>query len=354
MLPTDLERHGLTPTGPVHWNLPPPALYEQALSRGEGIIAEEGAFVARTDPHTGRSPKDKFVVREPETEDHIAWGPVNVALSAEAYARLHRDVAAFLEAQELFVRDVWAGADRSHRLAVRVVSTSAWHSLFVHNMFLEPTAGEREEFEPGFTVLHAPEFAADPDVHGTRSGTFIVVNFGERTVLIGGTRYAGEIKKSVFSVLNYLLPRQGVLSMHCSANLGAGGDVALFFGLSGTGKTTLSADPGRRLIGDDEHGWTREGVFNFEGGNYAKVIRLSRAGEPLIWELADVAEAAGIPVQHAIFDRFGSDGAQFIRHGIPAALVGPATRYTHSPFEMIDERDLDYTLRLLQAWVTSA
>ncbi len=282
-LTADLSRHGLKARGPVHWNLAPAVLIEQAIRRGEGALSEDGAFVARTTPHTGRSPNDKFTVREPESEGRIWWGNVNVPLSPEHYGKLIGDVREYLSNQELYVSDVHAGADPQYRLNVRVISPSAWHSLFVHNMFITPTDEERRDFEPGFTVLHAPEFRADPAVHGTRSETFVVVNYGERVVLIGGTRYAGEIKKSIFTVMNYLLPLQGVLSMHCSANVGESSDVALFFGLSGTGKTTLSTDPTRRLIGDDEHGWSDVGVFNFEGGNYAKVIRLSAEGEPLIY-----------------------------------------------------------------------
>ena len=282
-LTADLTRHGLKARGPVHWNLPPAALVEQAIRRGEGSLSKHGAFVARTTPFTGRSPKDKFTVREPSSEEKIAWGGVNVPMTQEHYAKLLADVREYLQDQELYVSDVYAGADPEYRLNVRVISTGAWHSLFVHNMFITPTDEERKDFEPGFTVLHAPELQADPEVHGTNSGAFVVINFGERTVLIGGTRYAGEIKKSIFSVMNYLLPLQGVLSMHCSANVGSEGDVALFFGLSGTGKTTLSTDPSRHLIGDDEHGWSESGVFNFEGGNYAKVIRLSAEGEPLIY-----------------------------------------------------------------------
>ena len=274
---------GLLSEGPVHWNLAPAVLIEHAVRRGEGVLTRDGSFAAVTAPHTGRSPNDKFVVREPSSDAHIWWGEVNQPLEQSKYEALLRDVREYLRGRELYVRDVWAGADPAYRLGVRVVGTHAWHSLFVHNMFIEPTREERARFEPGFTVLHAPDFQADPEVHGTRTGTFIVLNFGERVVLIGGTHYAGEVKKSMFTVLNYLLPRQGVLSMHCSANMGEAGDVALFFGLSGTGKTTLSTDPERQLIGDDEHGWSDRGVFNFEGGNYAKVIRLSAAGEPLIY-----------------------------------------------------------------------
>ena len=279
----DLSRHGLNARGPVHWNLGAAGLIEQAIRRGEGSLTEEGSFVAITTPHTGRSPNDKFVVREASSEDKIAWGSVNVPLSQAHFERLHQDVLRYLENQELYVQDLYAGADPAYRLNVRVISPSAWHTLFARNMFIVPPAEERKDFEPGFTVLHAPEYHADPSVHGTRTGTFVVINFGARLVLIGGTRYAGEIKKSIFSVMNYLLPLEGVLSMHCSANVGKGGDVALFFGLSGTGKTTLSTDPTRHLIGDDEHGWSEDGVFNFEGGNYAKVIRLSPEGEPLIY-----------------------------------------------------------------------
>jgi phosphoenolpyruvate carboxykinase (ATP) len=281
---TSLREHGLSPTARVHWNLAVAELVEHAVSRGEGRLSADGSFVASTVPHTGRAPKDKFTVREGSSEEEIWWGEVNVALSPEHYGSLRRDILAHLNARDdLYIRDVWAGADPDYRLDVRVVTPSAWHSMFVDNMFLDPGPEGRSGFQVGFTVLHAPGFQADPARHGTRSDAFVVINFGERTVLIGGTSYAGEIKKSIFSVMNYLLPQQGVLPMHCSANVGAGGDVALFFGLSGTGKTTLSADPGRALIGDDEHGWADSGVFNFEGGNYAKVIRLSSEGEPMIW-----------------------------------------------------------------------
>jgi phosphoenolpyruvate carboxykinase (ATP) len=281
MAERSLAAHDIRP-GRAHMNLSPAVLVEHAVRRGEGRLTAGGAFVGSTVPHTGRSPDDKYVVREPSSEDRIWWGKVNVPYDAAVFATLYDDVRAHLADQELFISDLWAGADPAHRVNVRVISPSAWHSLFVNNMFIEPSAKDRAEFEPGFTILHAPEYEADPDRHGTRSGTFIVLNFGERLILIGGTRYAGELKKSIFTVMNYLLPQQGVLPMHCSANVGADGDVALFFGLSGTGKTTLSADPERALIGDDEHGWTDRGIFNFEGGNYAKVIRLSPEGEPLI------------------------------------------------------------------------
>jgi len=277
-----IEEHGLASGHSQIWNASPAELIEHALRRGEGQLVEGGAFNAVTAPHTGRSPNDRFVVREPSSEGDVWWGAVNVPLEAEQVERLRADLVAHLEKSDLFIRDVWAGADPAYRIAVRAITPSAWHNLFVHNMFRQPEPSELEGMKPAFTILHAPDFEADPRRHGTRTGTFIVVNFGRGEVLIGGTRYAGEMKKSIFSVLNYLLPKQGVLSMHCSANVGNDGDVALFFGLSGTGKTTLSADPERRLIGDDEHGWSEGGVFNFEGGCYAKVIRLSPEGEPEI------------------------------------------------------------------------
>src|SRR5881296_28260 len=279
---------GISTEQRLHRNLTPTQLYEHALRRGEGIVTNSrggggGPFAAMTSPHTGRSPNDKFLVEEPDSTDRIWWGKVNQPIAPEKFERLKADVEAHLSGQELFVRDVYACADPNFRLPIRFVTPNAWHALFVYNMFLRPADGELSRFVPGFEVLHAPEFHADPQVHGTKSGTFIVISFAQRTILIGGTRYAGELKKSVFTVLNYLLPKRGVLSMHCSANLGRAGDVALFFGLSGTGKTTLSADQDRALIGDDEHGWSDQGVFNFEGGCYAKVIRLSSEGEPEIF-----------------------------------------------------------------------
>ncbi|MEX2295146.1 MAG: phosphoenolpyruvate carboxykinase (ATP) [Gemmatimonadota bacterium] len=278
-----LDTHGLTPSAQVHWNLSPPELYERTLSRGEGRLAHMGGLAVETAPHTGRSPLDKFLVRDRATEASVDWGSVNVPISSESYEELRKEVVAHLNGRELFVRDARAGQDPAAGINVRVVTTSAWHALFAWNMFLRPGTAELEEIRPDFVVLHAPELEADPALHGTRTGTFIVVSFSDRTVLIGGTHYGGEIKKSVFSVLNHLLPEEGILPMHCSANVGKGGDVALFFGLSGTGKTTLSADPERGLIGDDEHGWGARGVFNFEGGCYAKVIRLAPGSEPEIY-----------------------------------------------------------------------
>jgi phosphoenolpyruvate carboxykinase (ATP) len=279
-----LEKQGLDPKGKIHWNLIAPELMSEATRRNEGEFAARGAFVAVTSPHTGRSPNDKFVVKEPSSENDVDWGKVNQPFAPEKYALLLADVRDYLNARdELYVEDLYCGADPNYRLSVRYVSPNAWHMAFVRNMFIRPELTELATFDPNFTVLHAPEFQADPARHGTRTSTFIVLNIAERTILIGGTRYAGELKKSMFTVMNYLLPKQGVLSMHCSANIGHTGDTALFFGLSGTGKTTLSADPERALIGDDEHGWSKDGVFNFEGGCYAKVINLSPEGEPDIY-----------------------------------------------------------------------
>jgi len=279
-----LTKQGLSPSGRIHWNLISSELMQAAARRNEGEFAASGPFVACTTPHTGRSPNDKFVVRESSSENDVDWGKVNQPIADENYQRLLADVREYLNGRaELFVEDLYCGADPAYRLSVRYVSPNAWHMAFVRNMFIRPDLPELATFDPNFTVLHAPEFHADPGKHGTRTGTFIVLNIAERTILIGGTRYAGELKKSMFTVMNYLLPKQEVLSMHCSANIGTAGDTALFFGLSGTGKTTLSADPERSLIGDDEHGWSKDGVFNFEGGCYAKVINLSPEAEPDIF-----------------------------------------------------------------------
>ena len=290
---------GLESPDTARRNLQPAALYEVAIRTGEGQVARGGPFCAVTTPHTGRSPNDKFVVREPSTQADIWWGKVNQPLTPEQWGALRADVVAYLGNQQLYVMDVLAGADPARRVPVRFVTTSAWSAIFVHNMFIRPQPEDLANFEPGFTVLHAPELQADPERHGTNSGTAIVINFAEHTALIAGSRYAGEMKKSMFTVLNYIYPKQGVFSMHCSANVGPGGDVAIFFGLSGTGKTTLSADPARGLIGDDEHGWSDEGVFNFEGGCYAKVIRLSREGEP---EIYATTERFGTILENVVVD----------------------------------------------------
>ena len=279
-----LGNHGLNPTASVHWNFSSTQLIEEAVRRSEGRLSAGGALVTRTGHHTGRSPNDKFTVEEPSSKDKIWWGKVNRPISEANFRALRQEVVAHLDSHDLFVFDGWAGAHPSHRLPIRVVTPHAWHCLFAGNMFLHGSADELARHVPEFTVLHAPAVTADPAQHGTNSETFIVVNFGTREIVIGGSQYAGEIKKSIFSVLNYRLPDQGVMPMHSSVNIGADGNAAVFFGLSGTGKTTLSADPRRTLVGDDEHGWSDDGVFNFEGGCYAKVIRLSEEAEPEIYE----------------------------------------------------------------------
>ena len=277
----DLERDGIAASR-LYWNLSAAALYEEAVRRQEAVIAAEGPLACRTGQHTGRSPNDKFLVREPSTEAEIAWGKVNRPMTAEHFDVLHADLLQSLQGRELFVQDCFAGADPKYRLPIRVINELAWHNLFARNLFIVEARGSSAHM-PDFTIIDSPGFRADPRRHGTNSDVVVALNFAKRLVLIGGTSYAGEIKKSIFSVLNYLLPMQNVMSMHCSANIGEAGDVALFFGLSGTGKTTLSSDPERMLIGDDEHGWSDRGVFNFEGGCYAKTIRLSPDAEPEIY-----------------------------------------------------------------------
>ena len=278
----DLRAYGIINPGTVYANLPAPALTELAVGRGEGLLTATGALAAYTGARTGRSPQDRYVVAEPSSQGQIWWGPVNRPMEPAAFGRLFDRVLAYLQGRDLFVFDGWACADPRYRLNVRVIAEKAWHVLFSQCLLLRPPPGPRDG-EPGLTILDVCGMHADPARDGTRSNVFVVLNLERRLVLIGGTHYAGEIKKAVFSVLNYLLPEQGVFPMHCSANIGPAGDTALFFGLSGTGKTTLSADPERRLIGDDEHGWSDVGIFNNEGGCYAKTIRLSREGEPQIW-----------------------------------------------------------------------
>lgn len=282
------SRHGLEEDGidnpeAIYWNLTIPSLYEQAVRRREGLIAQNGPIVFHTGRHTGRSPRDKFVVRNADSEGDIWWGSVNHPFEPEQFDLLHRRMLRYLNGKQVFVQHPYAVADPRYRMPVRIITELAYHSLFVRNMFIDPMMGVLESREPQFTVIDVPSFHASPEEDGTRSEVFIILNFERRLALIGGTSYAGEIKKGIFTVLNYLMPKQGVLSMHCSANYGPDGDVALFFGLSGTGKTTLSTDPERRLIGDDEHGWGEHGVFNFEGGSYAKTIRISAEAEPLIY-----------------------------------------------------------------------
>ncbi|MCZ6684491.1 MAG: phosphoenolpyruvate carboxykinase (ATP) [Candidatus Dadabacteria bacterium] len=277
------EQHGIKNPGGIYYNLPIPALYEEVIRREEGLIGEGGTLVAYTGVHTGRSPADRFIVKEPGTENDILWGPVNKAISPEHFDSLHKKILDYYEGKDLFVRDLSVCAHPEYRTNVRVISEYAWHNVFVNNLFIRPDPQDLPHKSVGFTVLCAPGVKADPETDGTRSETFIILNFEKRMAIIGGTQYAGEMKKSVFSALNFLLPEKGVFPMHCSANVGKDGDVALFFGLSGTGKTTLSADPDRALIGDDEHGWFDNGVFNFEGGCYAKAIKLNPKTEPGIY-----------------------------------------------------------------------
>ena len=278
-----LENHGIRNVNMAFWNFPTPALYEQAIRRKEATLAHGGALVTRTGHHTGRSPHDKFIVDEPTSHDTVWWGDINRSMTEDQFNGLHKRMLAYLQGRDVFIQDLFAVADRSRRVPIRVITETAWHSLFARNLFFWASRQDIECFEPDFTILHAPRFHAEPDIDGTRSGVFVVLHLAKRLVLIGGSSYAGEIKKSVFSILNYIMPPRGVLPMHCSANQGADGDVAIFFGLSGTGKTTLSADSRRILIGDDEHGWGPDGIFNFEDGCYAKVIRLRPEAEPEIY-----------------------------------------------------------------------
>ncbi|HEY5710613.1 MAG TPA: phosphoenolpyruvate carboxykinase [Allosphingosinicella sp.] len=278
-----LSHQGIDTPAALHWNLGPAVLVEQALARGEGLLAKDGPLVVKTGKHTGRSAKDKFIVRDAETESTIWWDN-NKAMSPDHFAALKADFFSALGAKaDLFVQDLYGGSQPEHRVRVRVVNEYAWHSHFIRTLLVRPDEIDLAGFEPEFTIIDLPSFRADPARHGTRSETVIALNLTEKLILIGGTEYAGEMKKSVFSILNYLLPVRGVMPMHCSANIGPAGDTAIFFGLSGTGKTTLSADASRTLIGDDEHGWSDSAVFNFEGGCYAKMIRLSPEAEPEIY-----------------------------------------------------------------------
>ncbi len=301
---TPLGGTGVAAGGAVHANLTAAPLVAAAMRRGEGRLSAHGAFIGVTGIHTGRSVADKFVVQDPEVMDQVAWGRINQPMSRAHFHTFVGRVRDHLGAQpELFTEDLYAGADPAHRIRVRVVTTNAWHALFARNMFLRPPAADLADFTPDYTILHAPDLDAVPPEDGCKSTTCIALSFQDRIIAIAGTSYAGEIKKSIFTVMNWLLPARGVLPMHCSANLGAAGDAALFFGLSGTGKTTLSSDPERRLIGDDEHGWSDAGIFNFEGGCYAKVINLSRAAEPQIW---DASHRFGVVLENVVADATGA------------------------------------------------
>jgi phosphoenolpyruvate carboxykinase (ATP) len=321
----DLSYQGIDTPAAIHWNLGPTCLVEEALKRGEGLLAKDGPLVVKTGKHTGRSAKDKFIVRDAETEANIWWDN-NASLAPEHFAALKEDfLAALAQRKELFVQDLFGGSQPEHRVRVRVINELAWHNLFIRTLLVRPEESELAGFEPEFTIIDLPSFRADPARHGTRSETVIAVNLTEKMVLIGGTAYAGEMKKSVFGILNYLLPPTGVMPMHCSANIGPKGDTAVFFGLSGTGKTTLSADASRTLIGDDEHGWSDTAVFNFEGGCYAKMIRLSPEAEPEIYattkRFGTVLENVVIDEETRILDLDDASLAENTRGAYPIDFI---------------------------------
>ncbi len=294
-----LDAQGITETGNQYWNMGTAQLYEEAISRGEGKLADGGALVVKTGRCTGRSANDKFTVRDDMTENTIDWGKVNRPMSSDHFDIIHQAFLDHMKGMDVFVQDLWGGSDPENRVAVRTIGELAWHSLFCRTMLVRPQADEQLEMTPQFTVINLPSFKADPATMGCNSETIIAVNFQKGLVLIGGTHYAGENKKSVFSILNYLLPEKGIMPMHCSANIGDDGDVAIFFGLSGTGKTTLSADSSRTLIGDDEHGWSDDSVFNFEGGCYAKLINLSEEAEP---EIFATTKRYGTLIENVVMD----------------------------------------------------
>jgi len=302
-LSISLADQGIETAAKIYPNCSAEQLVEQALARGEGRLAKHGPLVVETGPHTGRSAKDKFIVRDEGTQDTVWWGKVNASMTPEHFANLKQDFFAALGQQkELFVADLFGGSQPEHRINVRIINELAWHNLFIRTLLVRPTEDELEGFEPEYTIIDLPSFRADPARHGTRSETVIAVNLTEKLILIGGTKYAGEMKKSVFGILNYLLPAKGVMPMHCSSNIGADGKTAVFFGLSGTGKTTLSADASRTLIGDDEHGWSDTAVFNFEGGCYAKMIRLSQEAEP---EIYATTRMPGTVLENVVMDENG-------------------------------------------------
>ena len=295
-----LDRQGITTNATIHANLGTAPLVEHAVRNGEGILAADGPFVVATGKHTGRSAKDKFIVKDAETENTVWWGKTNVPMTPEHFANLKEDfLAALTQKDQLYVADLFGGSQPEHRVNVRVINEFAWHNLFIRTLLVRPKAEELAAFTPEYTIIDLPSFRADPERHGSRSETVVAVNFAEKLILIGGTAYAGEMKKSVFGILNYLLPAKGVMPMHCSANIGADGKTAVFFGLSGTGKTTLSADASRTLIGDDEHGWSDTAVFNFEGGCYAKMIRLSAEAEP---EIFATTKRFGTVLENVVID----------------------------------------------------
>jgi phosphoenolpyruvate carboxykinase (ATP) len=322
-----LEQHGIRNIGVAYWNLGTAQLLEHAIRRHEGFFASGGSFVVRTGQFTGRSPRDKFVVRDEVTDTSVHWGPVNQPMSEDQFRRIYSKMLAFWQGHDVYVQDCYAGADPMYSMPIRVITGLAWHSLFARQLFIRPDPSRTTEHIPEFTIFFAPIFQADPQEDGTNSETCIAINFKKRVVLIAGTSYAGEMKKSVFSILNYVLPERNVFPMHCSANMGSDGAVALFFGLSGTGKTTLSADPHRRLIGDDEHGWSDHGVFNFEGGCYAKAIRLSRDNEPEIWDairFGTILENVAIDSETRLLDFDSEEITENTRAAYPLTFIDNA------------------------------
>jgi phosphoenolpyruvate carboxykinase (ATP) len=320
-----LEQHGIHNINIAYWNLGPSQLMEHAVQRREGTFSAEGALVVRTGQFTGRSPKDKFVVRDEVTDRTVQWGAVNQPMTEANFDRLYAKMLTFWQGHDVYVQDCSVGADPEYSVPLRVVTQLAWHNLFARQLFIR--SAEPENHRPDFTILFAPDFQASPSEDGTNSETCIVINFKKRVVLICGTSYAGEMKKSAFTIMNYLLPERGVFPMHCSANIGKKGDTALFFGLSGTGKTTLSADPHRRLIGDDEHGWSDSGVFNFEGGCYAKCIRLSRQNEPQIWNAiryGTVLENVAMDAESRLLDFDSEEVTENTRAAYPLSFIEEA------------------------------
>jgi phosphoenolpyruvate carboxykinase (ATP) len=325
-----LDQHGIHNLNAIYWNLPTPRLYEEVIRRREGRVSHIGPLVIRTGHHTGRSPQDKFIVQEPTSFKKIWWGEANRSMSPQHFATLRLRLLAYLQGKDVYVQDCFAGAAPAYRIPIRIITETAWHNLFARNLFIQAELEELANHIPDFTLLHVPNFHAIPQIDGTRSEVFVVIHFGERLILIGGTHYAGEIKKSIFTALNYVLPQQKVLSMHCSASMNSEGDVAIFFGLSGTGKTTLSTDPSRILIGDDEHGWSEEGIFNLEGGCYAKIIRISPEAEPEIFEttrkFATILENVGFDSQSCRIDLNDDTLTENTRAGYPMSHIPSATR----------------------------
>jgi phosphoenolpyruvate carboxykinase (ATP) len=328
--PKNLEDLGITRAETVWWNLTSAPLVEHALKQGEGMLSHLGPLIVRTGQHTGRSPQDKFVVREPSSEDQVWWGSINQPIGEDKFDGLLKRAISYTQGKELFVQECFAGADPDYCLPVRIITEYAWHNLFSRNLFIRPTIEELQDFAPGFTVLCLPGFQANPDIDGTRSEVAVLLHFGKKMVLVAGTQYAGEIKKAIFTVMNYMLPLKGALSMHASANVGeSGDDTTVFFGLSGTGKTTLSADATRTLIGDDEHGWSDNGIFNFEGGCYAKVINLSAKAEPEIYSttrrFGTILENVGIDTQTRRVDLTDSTLTENTRAGYPIDYIPNAS-----------------------------